>query len=108
MASVRLRIGETRDIQIVHAKPPATKTGNVHLPVTWDSSDDAIATVGTSSLMNLDGHAASVKAVTGVAAGTATITATLDGGGSSTISVTVTPESSDPLVIQALGSPVHE
>ena len=80
LTSVSVKAGETKSIQ-------ATLTG-ISGDVTWTSSDNKIATVAVTNAA----ATTKVATITGIAEGTATITATADGK-SATCAVTVTAAS---------------
>lgn len=79
-ASVSMNIGETKTVTATVAPSNATKK-----TVTWSTSNAAIATVNGGT-------------ITGVAAGTATITAKTSNGKSATVAVTVNAPTPEPVV----------
>lgn len=101
--TVKLQMGESQDLTVAHesASAPGTRTGFVHVPVTWSSSDEDVAVVVSTGLVNTDGHSSSFTTVTAVGAGKCTVTADT-GDDTATIDVEVSPESTDPLVIQPI------
>jgi uncharacterized repeat protein (TIGR02543 family) len=78
----------TLSVEVGESKPITATTDPAGEIVTWSSSNTAVATVNPGGL------------VTGVSAGTATITATVKDGGKATCAVTVTAEASTDIKIE--------
>lgn len=72
-----IKVGDTRNITITTVPEDADDSSAVIAAITWESSDESVATV------NSDGT------ITAVSAGTATVTAT-SGSLTATVAVTVT------------------